>query len=51
MERITPLDPRSPKGRRIAAELTELLAEFRLEIADRDRKRRLAAAEPGRAAA
>lgn len=47
-DRVAPLDPDSPKGKQIAAELTELLAEFRLAIAER---RRRAAAEREAAAA
>lgn len=38
MQTIVPLDPDSPKGREVAERLTELLAEFRLAIAARERR-------------
>lgn len=31
-QNVTPLDPDSPKGKRIAKELTEVLAQIRVEI-------------------
>lgn len=46
-----PLDPDSPKGRQIAAELTELLAEIQLAIASRRRQRQTTDQQQGRAAA
>lgn len=40
----TPLDPRSPEGREVAARLTRTLAAIKLEILEREAAERAAAA-------
>lgn len=49
-QQTEPLDPDSPKGRQIAAELTELLAEFRIAIKKRRQQEQTATDQQGRAA-
>lgn len=43
-QHVEPLDPDSPRGRQVAAELTTMLAEISLAIAERKRRREQAEA-------
>lgn len=49
-QQVTPLDPDSPEGRRVAAELSEVLANARIAIEERRREASLAADRMERAA-